>query len=464
MNTQDVAHQLENDLAHWVEQLAWEALPEAVKEAAVKSVMDGFGVAIAGVDTDSYQRIVTAVQAIAGDRSGRCSVVGSAEKRPPEVAAWLNAAAMHSLDFDDTSFVGVLHPTTVVLPAVWAYAEAVDLDYQTTLVAYIAGVEAMLALAAVYGNQLYERGHWTTSTLGCVGATVGVAKLIGLSAVQIRQSIGLALQMTSAMRSIHGTTAKPYMAGMAARRGIEVAVSVQVGVTAGDASLGGQFGHWNVMGCVPDTAASAMGAPYRFVEPGISFKLYPLCSATQAAIFALLTLQKEYGFAAHEVDNIHCFGTGLVVSCLRYGVPKSVSEAQFSMPFALATVALCGELTLQHLEASWWQSPALQTMAAKVQLEVDAELVDDKDVWRYPEAARVTVQLHDGRKLVATQYAAQGMPAWPLSTEQIRDKFATLLAGQGFTASHTNQLLQKLSDYTHQHAVTDFVWEPSDVQ
>lgn len=463
MDIQGVAHQLENDLAHWVEQLEWDALPEAVKDAAVKSVMDGFGVAIAGVDTDSYQRIVTAVQTITGDRTGGSSVLGAVEKRPPEVAAWLNAAAMHSLDFDDTSFVGVLHPTTVVLPAVWAYAESLDLDYQRTLVAYIAGVEVMLALAAVYGNQLYEHGHWTTSTLGCVGAAVGVAKLIGLSAVQVKQSIGLALQMTSAMRSIHGTTAKPYMAGIAARRGIEAAVSVQVGVMAGEACLGGQFGHWNVLGCVPDRATSALGAPYRFLEPGISFKLYPLCSATQAAIFALLALQKEHVFTAHDIDNIHCFGTELVVSCLRYGVPKTVSEAQFSMPFALATVALCGELGLQHLEASWWQSPALQTMAAKVQLDVDAELVQAAELWRYPEAARVEVQLHDGRKLVATQYAAQGMPAWPLSTEQLRDKFVGLLAGQGFSASHATQLVQKLGDYTCQQAVTSFVWEPSDV-
>lgn len=440
---------IEDSLGEWVSSLRWEDLPSSVREAARTCVMDGLSVGIAGTTTHAYDVAATAINELAGSAEGNCCVLGSSAKAEPTRAAWLNGVAMHALDFDDTSYAGIVHATAVVLPAVMAMAEQVDADFEDLLTAYVAGVEVELAIGAALGDSLYNKGHWATTALGIVGAATGAAKALGLTGAQTASTIRLALNTSFGTRSIHGSSAKPYLCGLAARLGIEAAIAVRAGLAAGTDTLAGRYGYAAVANdrCLDRSAFEGVGTRYRIVEPGMAIKLYPVCSAGQAAIQAVLELKSEFGIRPDDVIRIRVYATSLVVSCLVHARPRSTSQAQFSMQFAVATALLDDGVGVEHLSEAWIESEPLQSYLERIELFEDGDLVAEHDLGQYPEAARVEIELADRRRLERTVLAAKGMPVNPLGKEEAATKFRYCV-GKIFTPDQASRLYQRLESAT----------------
>ena len=58
------------------------------------------------------------------------------------VAAWINGAAAHAMDYDDVSMLG--HPSAVMVPAILAEAEELDLSGKDMVAAYVAVIALVL--------------------------------------------------------------------------------------------------------------------------------------------------------------------------------------------------------------------------------------------------------------------------------------------------------------------------------
>ena len=113
--------------------------------------LDFLGSAIrARRDAESTPSLLKMLEALALDGKGKSTVFGDSKTWTPAVAALLNGALGHSLDFDDTHADSSLHPSAPVVPAAFAVGEMVGASGRDVLTAIVAGYEVCCRL----GNAL----------------------------------------------------------------------------------------------------------------------------------------------------------------------------------------------------------------------------------------------------------------------------------------------------------------------
>ena len=149
----------------------------SARTVAGQCVLDWFGCALVG----SREPLSEILRAELGHQAGPCSIVGTDLHCAPGVAALLNGAAGHALDFDDTHSMMGGHPTVPVFPAALAQAQEMRTSGERLLVAFIVGVEVESRIGALVGPAPYVKGWHSTSTIGIHGATAAACHLLGAS-------------------------------------------------------------------------------------------------------------------------------------------------------------------------------------------------------------------------------------------------------------------------------------------
>jgi 2-methylcitrate dehydratase PrpD len=168
-------------LAEFVAKSRWEDCPAAAVEAARRAILDCLGVMLAG----SAEPAARIIQTVADTEGGAplCTVVGTGRRTGAVWAALCNGTAAHALDFDDTNFAMMGHPSAPVLSAALAAAELALADGRALAHAFLLGFEVETSLAEVLNPPHYERGWHATCTLGTLGAAAAAARLLGLDAI-----------------------------------------------------------------------------------------------------------------------------------------------------------------------------------------------------------------------------------------------------------------------------------------
>src|SRR5450759_1822829 len=148
--------------------------PDIPKDA-ISFIHTGFadcvGVMIAGAREPAPQ-LVRAMLAPAGDEA--TLLFGAGRASAPE-AAWINGTAAHALDFDDVAQRG--HPSTVLVPAILAEAEATGASGAAMVLAYAAGYETWAELVRRDPDQHHNKGWHPTGIFGAIGAAAACASL-----------------------------------------------------------------------------------------------------------------------------------------------------------------------------------------------------------------------------------------------------------------------------------------------
>lgn len=397
-------------------------LPAPVIEMARRCLLDTVGVALAGTATDSARRIAHLAASQYG--AGPSQVLPGTSSLTPAGAALANGAAAHALDFDDNSYAGIVHGSATTFPAVLAVAQAQGSDGRTLLAGFVAGVEVQYALGLALTRTLYERGWWSTSVLGAIGAAAGAGRVLGLDVQRMETAIGLAAAGTGGVRAVRGSDAKHYLCGRAAEAGVAAALLAAAGAV-GPADVfsdrNGLLRAFNDAVFEAD-AVRAIGQVWRLLDPGIDVKRQPTCYASHAACDALVALMAEHALTAADIDSLSCEVPPLVASNLTFPRPRSAAEAQFSLEFALAATALHGGVTLDQLQHGL-DDPVLLALAARVTMCTNPALATPELAVRCPECARVSVQTVSGRQLQHFECVAQGTGSRPLSLATLEAKF-----------------------------------------
>lgn len=411
-----------DDLGRWAAALSLAAVPRAAEQQALRCIADVVGVTLAGAATPLAGQVREHVAR--EHAAGRCRVIGTALASSPLGAALANGAAAHVLDFDDTCYAGIVHGSAAVWPAVLAAGESGAIAGDELIAAYIAGCEVEYALGRVLGGGVYR--WWTTALLGVIGAAAGAARALRLDARTAAHALRLAAGQAGGLRPVFGTTAKPYLCGRAAQAGLDAALAARAGIAgpAGVFEMDGGFFALFGDGGVGAGDFATLGECYALVDPGVAFKPFPVCSAAQAAIEATMGLLAEHGVAGGQVRHVRCEVTPFVQGCLNCPRPRTVAEAQFSLPFAIGCILAHDTLDLDCLTPERLLDPRLQQAMAKVEMVPCAALHRAGEEDRNQlEAARVTLQLDDGRTLGKHVPIASGMPANPLSDARLQQKF-----------------------------------------
>jgi len=447
-----ISNDIAEILGRWAAQLSLAAVPPAAQHEALRCITDVVGVTLAGSTTKlaGCVRDHVARHHAAGD----CRVIGSATTTSALGASLANGAAAHVLDFDDTCYAGIAHGSAAIWPAVLAAGEAGKIEGRDLVAAFIAGSEVEYAIGRALGDGVYR--WWTTAALGVIGAAAGAARALQLDAQASAHAIRIAASHSGGLRAVFGTTAKPYLCGRAAQAGLDAALAARAGI-AGPAGVfetsGGFFALFGDGGVGADDFAT-LGERYSLVDPGIAFKLYPVCSAAQAAIEATVRLLAEHGVDGDQVERVGCEVTPFVQSCLTHTRPRAVAEAQFSLQFAIGCILAYGRLDLDCLTAERLADPRLEQAMAKVGMTRSAQLFRAGEASRdHLEAAIVTLQLVDGRTVQMHVPAATGMPSNPVSDARLREKFRAC-ATRALAGSATEALLQRMASLPELATVT----------
>jgi 2-methylcitrate dehydratase PrpD len=408
-----------DQIAIFVANTNTDSIPDSTVAAAKRHVIDTIGVALGGTQTGFAPALARAIphahnaDSFLWDGSSRAHAAD---------AALVNGTFAHALDFDDGGVaLTPMHPSSPVLPAVWALCESGHRSGQDALAAYVIGLEVECKLATAISLQHYDHGWHATAVLGTFGAAAAASWLLGLKPEEISVAIGVAASMTGGLRANFGTMTKPLHAGLACRNGITAALLAQAGWSANPNIFDTAKGFFDVFGCGAVNQLN-LGRPLHFDSPGVSLKRFPSCSATHHCIEAMLSLKQEHQLAPEQIEGIHCAVNVVSFQALRHepGV-SSVEEARFSLHFVLATIMLEGALELKHFAPAQLAREDVRSLMKKVSVAVHPELQTLEA--KKNDFGEVSVVLRDGRKLTQRANRVRGRAPWFLHDADIDAKF-----------------------------------------
>ena len=256
-------------------------LPDSARSIMRLSLLDWSSCALAGQNEPVKQIVRNMVFAEGG--TGQATLVGSGSRVPARAAALANGVASHALDYDDTHFAHIGHPSVAVIPAALAVAQIAVADGQEFLDAALIGVEASIRVGIWLGRSHYQAGFHQTATAGAFGATLAAGRLLGLNKGAMAQALGLVSTRASGLKSQFGTMGKPMNAGIAASNGVESALLAQAGFVSNSGGLD-HFGETH-HGAGDLGAFDTMGQDWLFET--VSHKFHACCHGLHAMLEAI---------------------------------------------------------------------------------------------------------------------------------------------------------------------------------
>ena len=416
--TRQMAIRLTEQLGAFVASLRHEALPAAAKDVVALGFADCVACLIAGRD-DPPVRILRQVLSPVGTES--TLLFGSGRANAPE-AAWINGVAAHALDFDDTGLKG--HPSTVLVPAILAEAEALGATGAEMATAYVAGYETWAELVRRDNGQHHMKGIHPTSIFGAVGAAAACASLRRLDAARATAAIGLGASQAAGLMANFGTMAKPYHAGRAAHAGVMSARLAAAGMTASPDVLEhprGYLAAYSPRGEIDRETPLYAGRDWSIVKLGLGIKKYPMCYCAHRALDAVLDLLAAHPVAPQDVERVVVEMSGRNAQVLRNHRPQTALEAKFSIEFAMAAALISRRCGLPELQDAYVLRPDVQALIARVQIQEDPR---EDPFTGYSPFDRVTIHTRAGATLVSEAVTiARGNWGVPLARAELRAKF-----------------------------------------
>ena len=362
--------------------------PEETRQMLRLSMLDWAACGIAGAGEPVAR--ITRDMVVEEKGLGEAALFGTDVRVPARGAALVNGATSHALDYDDTHFAHIGHPSVAVMPAALALAEGAGASGEALQAAALTGIEVSIRVGIWLGRSHYQTGFHQTGTAGAFGAAAAGARLLGFDAGQSAAALGLVATRASGLKSQFGTMGKPYNAGIAAANGVEAVLLVAKGFVPNPEGLecAQGFGPTHA-GEAVEGALEGLGETWRF--DGISHKFHACCHGLHATLEALGGMNRP---APGDVEAVAITTHPRWMSVCNQEAPETGLGAKFSYRM-VAAMALAGVSTaaLESYSAATCADPVLQALRDRVTVTADEALAETE--------ARVQITLRDGTVLEA---------------------------------------------------------------
>ena len=416
---------LARELARFAAELRAEDIPAAAYARAKLHVLDALGTALAAAGADFADAAARAVCAM-GD-SGTHGAIGRPERLALRDAMLLNGVLVHGLDFDDTHGASVVHVSASAVPLMLGLGSRSGVNGRDALLAYLLALEIDARLGAVARGTLQKRGWHPTGVIGAFGCAAAAGRLLGADATGIAHALGITLSMASGNLEFldDGAWTKRLHPGWAAVAGYTAANLGKAGFVGPARPFEGRFGLYRMLlGPAPvDLAPVTAGLGQQWAVDDNGFKPYPACHFLHAFIDCALEIRSQPGFAPGAITHVEALihPDEVAIVCEPPAVkraPRNAYDAQFSLPYTVATALCRGQFGLDELDEAALRAPDALALAANVTHAPDAES-------RYPASysGALIVTLADGRRLSARQPVNRGAALNPLGGTEVRAKF-----------------------------------------
>lgn len=415
-------------LAAFAAATSFEDLSAADLARATRLVIEAIGCAL-GAHAIEQGRMYADYAELQGGRP-ESTVIGTRTVTSAPMAAWANAGLINTLDFDDTLFG---HPgATVVGPAI-AVGEARHVSGRDLLTAVVVGYEVSLRVAeSIRASTQRWRQVAASSSAQTFGAAAAAAKLLDLDARATARAYGLAASMAPvpAVRKF-GTrdggriawTKNQYCASAIA--GVMGAQLAGRGITGPETILDGDTGFWVMAGSDrSDTSVLTAGLGGRWRIHRVAFKPYPCCRFFHAAVDGLAKLVADHNVAPDAIAQIRVSSVSHLQTFLNR-MPQNPFDAEFSLPHALALIAIGVPPGLAWFDPAHLEDPTVLSLMNAVEVVVDERAEDDFCAHR-PYATTVELVTRDGTRRRVQVVAPLGHPSNPMSEAELDRKFMDL--------------------------------------
>lgn len=422
-------------LARYVVGLTDQPLEAAAGHEAKRRIIDSLACAVAAFDEPFCQQLrKLSTHYPAAERGAR--IWGTSQTTTMEMAAFVNGTMLRYLDLSDTILSRSNGHPSDMIGALVAVAQSQGCSGQLLLQAVIASYEVYGSLCE--GAAMAAKGL-DQATAAAVGTTAGCALLLGLPFDQTAHALSLSLSAHLHLFNVRCGALSDWK-GCAgpngAKNGVFSALLAQAGITGPSAPVEGKGGLHTILG------------PFQW-QPGegpaqilsTHLKLHPVCYHGQSAVDAALALRTQVPWEQVRSIRITTYEAAFMImgSDTQRWAPENRETADHSLPYAVATAWMQGELSLDAYEAPKLRAPDTLALMQRISVQTSAEMTA-----KFPHQAQVHIEVEDqqGRTLHHLQTNPKGHAKCPLSDQELEKKFRACVASRD--SSTGAQLLQQL--------------------
>jgi 2-methylcitrate dehydratase PrpD len=411
-------------LGSFVSDLAYETIPEETKEGVRLSFLDTVGCMLYGCSTQQGKIIKKA--AFRMQCSNGAAVVGEPWTVSAPLACLVNGALAGSMAFDDIHHKATVHCGCVAVPAALASADIADapVSGKDFLTALVAGYEVMIRVALSIMPAVRLRGYHPASVVGGFCGSAAAGKILGLSAMQLTDALGIGGGLCSGLMSaqltsmIHGMQAPN--AGM---QGVYAACFAREGLVGSRSLFEESYGSFPgaVAGSFnPNMVLDGLGTTFEAGNVGI--KYYPTAGSVSSALDAITRVLETSRLDARNVAEVTVYvNKAVFLHCGFEYEPGLAAGAQMSIKYCVAALLERHEVTASQFEQECINDTAVRRRMKAVHVVHDASMDDLGPQLGY--WSKVELKTIDGKIFRAETVDPKGSSKNKLSLEEVRIKF-----------------------------------------
>lgn len=415
-------------LARFAAGLSLADVPAHVVERARTCIIDTAAVAAFGSRFPWSQAIARHAQR--HGTGGQCSVLGMpALTLHAPMAALVNGAFAHAFEQDSLRKPGAgVHPGAVLLPAILAASESYGANGERALLAFIAGCEVMFRIGDASRHSSEGLGFHAPGLTGPYGAAIAAGVVMGLSAEQLANALGIAGSLSSGLlaftKSHGGGEVKRLHLGRAAEGGVTAAGLAAEGFGGPESILEGRYGFLQAYCRESDAARLTAGLGERWEVERICIKAYPCHVTAHTPVETLRSLMAEHRFGPDEIETIALSASPKVLSHHDIRAPGDLMQAQYSVPFCVALALYRDPADPRSFDESALADTRILEMCKRIELTAYDANDGAKGAWQ----SRLNLRLRSGRQFCIERETFHGAPEQPLDATALEAKYRKLTA------------------------------------
>ena len=444
----DEARPLAERMAAYAAALRYQDLDAATIERVKAHVIDVLGCGIAAFD----ERAVRICREIAQSVQGAATIIGTARKTSPDLAAFANGAAGRYYDLNDI-YVGKMtcHPSDQIAPC-FAVAESERASGQDLITAIALAYEINCRL--VEALDISSRG-WDSPVFSLPAVALAAGKLMKLDTAKLTEAVNLAINdhiSTGQTRRQVLSDWKGLSDGEASRNAVFAAMLARGGLTGPTPIFEGTLGVFKQVSGEANIDVAKFGGhgnPFRINQCGM--KSYPAVVFTQTAIVAAMGIADEVTKGAPDkaaaleriaAIEIATSQRGLVQTGTdrEKWAPATRETADHSMPYITARAMFDGDITNDTYAPAKLKEPRILAFMQKITVAEDPVLTA-RTGGAVP--TRITAILADGKRVSREVNDIPGFAAQPMQKPDVDRKFRGNI-GKRWPREKTDAVLQSL--------------------
>lgn len=430
-------------LSTFLSQIPYAGLPTQAVEHAAMLIASTLASAACGAGLTSAQII----RDLAKERGGALDAsvwFNPGLRLPVADAAQVNAVMSDAAASDDSDLRNIVHAGTPLVAASLAIAERNGASGQDVLAAIVTGYEASGRIGDAVTPGFRRQGFH-----GCLvaifGGAVAAARLLGLDAAQMAQTIALsATSMGGLMAAANTSVAREYHAGLATLLGVNAALAAQRGYQAEERILETHEGFFAVYGGTDGASATqGLGDSWDIITD-MAIKLVPGGHPHHALAEAAANAARAGQVSPDEVETITLSRPGFTALSGPLH-PGDLIDMAHSPAYFLAAGVADHDFSWVHATPAKITEPVIHQLIDKVRVG----LPPTEQVEQYRQGATVTIQTIDGRTFSNTVYAPNGSGLLGIDWADVDAKYRALMPQSQMSSERVEASLQVIHDFRH---------------